>query len=218
MSTEEGLAEGLKRKAVLKRSLSWLKKNDVALRKFFKGYRTFDPTEVERSLPEAYRDINQRINMDQWEAMCGIDGAGDKEDHAQSAWSEAEFKSNPAYQEALIHTTLGGRKVRSKSEAIIAGLLESSAIPFRYEAELLLGDQKYYPDFTLRRPKDGKIFYWEHFGLTVNLEYQIAMEQKLHCYWRYGITPWDRLLTTYDLENGSIDVQTIQSVINAFLN
>jgi hypothetical protein len=217
-NSDDGLAEGLMRKAILKRSLPWLKKNDLAIRKFFKSYRTFDPTKVEESLPAAYRGIKQKINTKQWIETGSVDSYSKKELNDIKEWSEAEFNSNLAYPEALIHTTVGGRKVRSKSEAIIAGLLETSGIPFRYEAELLLGDLKYYPDFTLRRPKDGKIFYWEHFGLTVNLEYQIAMEQKLHSYWRHGITPWDRLLTTYDLENGSIDVQTIQSVIKAFLH
>lgn len=215
-SAEDVLAEGLKRRAVQKRSLPWLKKNDLAICRFLKTYRTFDPSGVEQSLPEAYSGIEQRINMEQWVVKSMVDTTDQKE-NAQKEWSVAEFNSNPAYPEALIHTTLGGRRVRSKSEAIIAGLLESNGIPFRYEAELLLGDQKYYPDFTLRRPRDGKIYHWEHFGLTVNLEYQIAMEQKLLCYRRYGITPWDRLLTSYDLENGSIDVQTIQSVIRAFL-
>ena len=216
MKAEDGLAEGLKRRAVLKRSLPWLKKNDLAIRRFLKSYLTFDPTAVEQNLPEAYRGIEQRVNMEQWVVKSIVDTTEQKE-KAQMEWSTAAFNSNPTYPDALIHTTLGGRRVRSKSEAIIAGLLESSGIPFRYEAELILGDQKYYPDFTLRRPKDGKIFHWEHFGLTVNLEYQIAMEQKLFCYRRYGITPWDRLLTSYDLENGSIDVQTIHSVIRAFL-
>lgn len=35
---------------------------------------------------------------------------------------------------------------------------------FRYECLLKLGDSAYYPDFTIKHPKTGKTYYWEHFG------------------------------------------------------
>ncbi|MFQ8777759.1 MAG: hypothetical protein ACLR78_10425 [Roseburia sp.] len=55
--------------------------------------------------------------------------------------------------------------MRSKSEAMIAMLLHLNAIPYRYECALSLGGVTLFPDFTIRHPVTGVLYYWEHFGL-----------------------------------------------------
>ena len=55
--------------------------------------------------------------------------------------------------------------MRSKSEAMIAMSLYVQKIPYRYECELKLGSITLFPDFTIRHPETGEIFYWEHFGM-----------------------------------------------------
>lgn len=71
----------------------------------------------------------------------------------------ASYKQNPLYPEQRNIKTLSGQKVRSKSESLIALKLTEFQIPFRYEAELYLEEQIYYPDFTLRHPDTGNFFY-----------------------------------------------------------
>lgn len=78
-----------------------------------------------------------------------------------SDWALASYERSNSYQEQLIHRTVSGIYVRSKSEAVIAALLHMYKIPFRYECALQLGEIVVYPDFTIRHPKNGKIFYWE---------------------------------------------------------
>jgi hypothetical protein len=130
-------------------------------------------------------------------------------------WERKPFESNPYHPEGLIHVTQSGRRVRSKSEAIIAGLLEVHQIPFRYEARLDLGGRHVYPDFTIQRNLDGAIFYWEHFGMTENSEYVGTMEEKMAAYRQAGITPWNELITTYDRSSGSLDVRMIESLMRS---
>lgn len=128
-------------------------------------------------------------------------------------WEREEYETNSYRPDDRIHTTQSGRKVRSKSEALIAGLLEAHGIPFRYEARLDLADRYIFPDFTIRRPRDGAIFYWEHFGLTEDPSYAEATAAKLQAYRENGLHPWNQLITTYDQANGSFDSQCIDALI-----
>ena len=74
------------------------------------------------------------------------------------------------YEDKLIHKTSRGELVRSKSEVIIANLLNNAGLDYTYEEELVLADgSKKYPDFVIR--KNGKIFYWEHLGMLQKEDY-----------------------------------------------
>ncbi len=86
-------------------------------------------------------------------------------------WCAESYETNPSHPENLIHTTLAGHKVRSKSEVIISNLLYTNQIPYRYEAALPLKEFTAYPDFTILHPVTNKIFYWEHFGMMDNAPY-----------------------------------------------
>ena len=63
------------------------------------------------------------------------------------AWAGVSYEQNPYKREDLIHNTFSGLKVRSKSEEIIANILFTNHIPFRYEAPLTLNGATMYPDF-----------------------------------------------------------------------
>lgn len=175
---------------------------------FRNTYKPLDLTEIYESMKAAYRIVPMKVGLLDAEPLVEDDFI---------TWMEEPFKSNELYPESLLHITLGGRKVRSKSEVIIAGTLEASGLPFRYEAALNLPQQTYYPDFTILRPKDRKIFYWEHFGMMNDEGYEAGAARKLFDYRKNGILPWRNLITTYDDESGAIDVQTIHSIVNAFL-
>lgn len=81
------------------------------------------------------------------------------------------------YEEGKIHETLVGCIVRSKSEVIIANLLTSAGIPFRYELPLFAPDGTIYlPDFTIEWR--GQKYYWEHLGMLDSDYYRQKWEAK----------------------------------------
>lgn len=177
-------------------------------------------TELQPILRENYatldRCIAHYIPVSVWPALC--EPMPEKlipRSRRPIPWEREHFESNPFHPDGLIHVTQSGRRVRSKSEAIIAGLLEVHRIPFRYEARLDLGNRYVYPDFTIRRNLDGAIFYWEHFGMTEKTEYLETMEEKMAAYREAGITPWNELITTYDRASGSLDVRMIESLMRS---
>ena len=131
-------------------------------------------------------------------------------------WMTQPCESNPAYPEQRIHKTSAGIFVRSKSEALITMLLYMNKIPFRYECALSLGNVTVYPDFTIRHPRTGQFFYWEHFGMMDNPAYAKSAFSKLQLYTEHGIVPSIQLLTTYETKEHPLDSAAIEDLIKLY--
>lgn len=113
--------------------------------------------------------------------------------------------------ETLIHRTRNGTAVRSKSEVVVADILQSLDISYQYEKPLLSRtDPKDFrlPDFTVSF--DGDIFYWEHLGMLRDPSYQDAWERKLKWYKDNGHD--NQLITSQDSPNGGIDAAKIEEI------
>lgn len=133
-------------------------------------------------------------------------------------WMNLSYKQNENYPEQLLHKSLSGHLVRSKSEALIDMYLYINKIPFRYECELQLGDTLLYPDFTVKHPKTGQIYYWEHFGIMDNDSYAQNAFMKLQLYNSNGIIPSVQLITTYETKEHPLSTAVIENVVqNYFL-
>ena len=87
--------------------------------------------------------------------------------------------------------TSGGRviEVRSKSEYMIAKLLDESGTEFEYEPDDLYGESRMRPDFKI----EGRL-YLEHLGLAGDASYMARWSQKRAEYQRLGLE--DALVTT----------------------
>lgn len=142
--------------------------------------------------------------------------AKDKLPVSAQKWCAESFETNSSHPEHLIHTTLAGHKVRSKSEVIIANLLYTNHIPYRYEAALPLKEFTAYPDFTIMHPVTNKIFYWEHFGMMDNAPYCDTACNKLKTYCYNGIFPSMQLITTYETSKCPISTDQVQQIITQY--
>jgi len=120
------------------------------------------------------------------------------------------------HPEHLLHKSSSGNLVRSKSEAIIDMLLFHKQIPFRYECILQLEEATLYPDFTIRHPKTGALFYWEHFGLMDIPAYCHNTFSKLQLYSNYGIIPSLQLITTYETKEQPLTSNTVEKIITHY--
>jgi hypothetical protein len=142
--------------------------------------------------------------------------AKDKLPVSAQNWCAESYETNHSHPEHLIHTTLAGHKVRSKSEVIIANLLYTNHIPYRYEAALPLKEFTAYPDFTIMHPVTNKIFYWEHFGMMDNAPYCDTACNKLKTYCYNGIFPSMQLITTYETSKCPISTDQVQQIITQY--
>ena len=130
-----------------------------------------------------------------------------------ATWSNTPYEQNQKHPEQLIHRSISGHLVRSKSEVFIDMALYSNKIPFRYEYALTLGTTTIYPDFTIRHPKTGETYYWEHFGLMDDPSYCKNSCSKLQLYTTHGIIPSIHLITTYETHDNPLDMKTVERII-----
>ena len=131
-------------------------------------------------------------------------------------WSKSQYEANSKNPEHLTQKIGVNEFVRSKSEAMIAKVLKQNKIPYRYEAKLKLGNVEMYPDFTIRHPKTGEIFYWEHFGLLDNEEYVKNMHFKLKTFTKYNIMPGINLITTYENQEKPLTFEMIEMLVKYY--
>ena len=105
-----------------------------------------------------------------------------------------------------------GVLVRSKSEVIVADTLTRLGISYDYEKRLLgkSGHPNDFrlPDFTISY--EGDTFYWEHLGMLSVPSYREQWERKKAWYEKNGYL--DRLITSEDGHDGSINSTTIEKV------
>lgn len=131
-------------------------------------------------------------------------------------WQNEAYTKNPHHPEQLCIKTFSGNIVRSKSEAFIDMVLFQNHIPFRYECALQLGKLTLYPDFTIRHPTTGSIYYWEHFGLMDDTSYRKKTIHKLNTYIQNEIIPSINLITTYETQEHPLSPSTVESIIDSY--
>lgn len=118
--------------------------------------------------------------------------------NAEVAWENLEYKTNPYYPEQCNVPCPSGHSVRSKSEAFIDLALSNRGIIFRYECELVLEKQTYYPDFTLINPNTKELVYWEHFGMMDDAGYAKTAFNKMKAYYEHGLVPGKNAIFTFE--------------------
>lgn len=131
-------------------------------------------------------------------------------------WQNSPYDQSMKYPEQRKHKTISGNRVRSKSELIIDLALFKHKIPFRYECALQLGDEVFYPDFTIRHPATGEVFYWEHFGKMDNERYAKSTGSKLQFYIAHSIIPGVNLITTYETKGKPLSLETVENIIQEY--
>ncbi|MBQ7919399.1 MAG: ATPase [Lachnospiraceae bacterium] len=133
-----------------------------------------------------------------------------------SDWMQTPYEKNLNYPEYLIHETIDGNFVRSKSEAMIYHALYLHKIPFRYECALTVGGETYYPDFTILHPRTGKTYYWEHCGRMDDENYSQRVFSKLHSFNVHGIMPGVQLIVTYESGKYPLRQFEIEEIIEKY--
>ena len=117
------------------------------------------------------------------------------------------------YEEGLIHKTVKGDMVRSKSEVIIADCLYYNGLDYKYEEPLELEGQIKRPDFTVIDPDTDEVWYWEHCGMMTDARYRKRWEDKKAFYEKNGIKEGENLIVTYDDEKGGLDSSAIDKLV-----
>lgn len=133
---------------------------------------------------------------------------------------ESEKFDTALYPDGCRYETDKGDKVRSKSEVIIANLLNgySDVLMYQYEKPLYLENAGtevvVHPDFTVYNLITGKIIYWEHAGLIDDAGYSSDFVRKYNLYLANGFIPCDNLMITFECQETPLDIGNVRRIIN----
>ncbi|KAB1160100.1 AAA family ATPase [Micromonospora sp. AMSO12t] len=107
------------------------------------------------------------------------------------------------FAEHLIHRTVRGELVRSKSEVVIANLLHAAGIDYRYErplpGEVVPGTV--HPDFTFIDAAGDPIV-WEHLGMLDRPGYRASWQRRRGWYTANGFVLGETLFTSEESSGG----------------
>ena len=131
-------------------------------------------------------------------------------------WANSPYEKNTKYPEGLKFETSFGLHVRSKSESMIAMMLQTYHIPFRYECALELGGITIYPDFTIRHPITGKFYYWEHLGMMDTRDYARRTSSKLMLYIENGFVISNNLILTSETKEEPLTPMNIEKTVQHY--
>lgn len=119
------------------------------------------------------------------------------------------------FDEKLVHKTIRGDLVRSKSEVIIANALYSNGIEYEYEPELQIEGKIKRPDFKIIDADTGAVWYWEHCGMMSDEKYAKRWHDKEKFYEKNGIIKGKNLIVTEEYLNEGIDSSEIDSIVKS---
>lgn len=139
------------------------------------------------------------------------------DEHYLEGWKKEQYKPMPFYDDTEFYTGNGVR-VRSKSELIIANLLEQYAVPYQYEKPMILkGMGQVRPDFTCLRIQQKKEVLWEHFGMMDQGMYANKNVEKIGIYHQNGYYIGDNLIMTFETSQNPISSKQIRNMIEHYL-
>lgn len=173
-------------------------------------YETFSGDEKERIVPELESD---ELFVRRWEEEK-YESLRDAEKLGIVTWNSAAFYDEDGDNIPVSeHITDRGEIVRSKSECLIANMLNKNGIPYKYEKPLWLGGVQIYPDFTILDVRNRREIYLEHLGRLDSEDYLERTVRKLSRYAGEGYYLGDRVLLTMETRAQPLNLPAAEKMV-----
>lgn len=216
ISTEQQKDKYLLRKQdVFAKSLAQKKYDERILNSAKKELKAIDG--LQRRIPEIMvEDVYTNLSKDRQKLVTPI-VLPDKEFADQ--WQNVPYERKKFMEDSPEFFTAKGERVRSKSEILIADMLNKLHIPYRYEYPLdLKGIGTIYPDFTMLNVKLRKEVYLEHLGMMDDPVYLENALQRISIYEQNGIFPGDRLILLHETSTHPLNIRAAERAIRYYIN
>ena len=178
-------------------------KNLKVMNQFFKGYNPNKLEQCYTGLSSARKQLVEPIFID-------------NETYA-TQWQAKKYERKKDSPDGSF-ITQKDEVVRSKSEIIIANLLNSRKVPYHYEYPLQLSNGNIiYPDFFCLNKRTRQEFYWEHCGKMDDPIYTTSITQRIADYSKTGIIPGKNLILTFESARTPLETKAIVRLIEIYL-
>lgn len=204
---EKKLIQELQQKSYNEKILFVLKKQVSCLRKTLSLLKEESPEVVFNHLSEEKQKLTIPVTLS-------------NEEYAKQ-WQSKKYEAPGFSENSLLYVTQSGLRVRSKSEIIIADLLQQKKVPFLYESPLELktfyGKKIFHPDFCCLNLRTRQEFYWEHFGMMDDPEYSANAVGKLKIFNENHFKQGKNLIITMESQSNPLTAKETLRVIEDFL-
>ena len=184
-----------------KKLIPYVRKNIHMIEQFLKGYSPEKCINCYSNLPMARKLLVEPFFVD-------------AQSYAKQ-WQSQKYEPKKEFPIENFLTTKKER-VRSKSEIIIANMLNSKGIPYHYEFPVKINNSlTLYPDFYCLNKRTRQEFYWEHCGKMDNPEYAIRLVQRLGLYAQKNIIVGKNLILTMETREQPLNTKDVERIIQA---
>lgn len=197
------IAKKIARRDYIKQLLPALKNNMNALKYFIIHYKPDRLEKIHQKLPDSRKVLVSPIFLDT--------------STYAAQWQSQTFERKQDQPDGTL-LTMKNEPVRSKSEVIIANLLNAKNIPYHYEFPLKLKNGVViHPDFYCLNTRTRQTFYWEHFGMMDTPDYASRFVLRLSSYSQNNIFPGKNLLITTESSIHPLETRCVEKLIETFL-
>ena len=197
------IAQALAQRDYNKKLQTFLKSNIYALKIFTKHYAPQNCTDLFQKLPTARKILVKPAFVDNLTYA--------------KQWQAQKYEPNKDFPQGNFFTTKG-EHVRSKSEVIIANILNTHGIPYHYETPVKLNSSyTFHPDFLCLNKRTRQEFYWEHCGKMDDSEYSANLVKRLVIYAQKNIIPGKNLILSMETLEQPLSTKDIENLIKTFL-
>ncbi|MBR3032926.1 MAG: hypothetical protein IKH92_07900 [Clostridiales bacterium] len=106
-----------------------------------------------------------------------------------------------------------GHRFRSKSEMLIAQLLKSMGLEYKYDVVVSFDNEVFYIDFAIYCHETGRFFFMEHFGDMGSERYRQRTFHKITVYTAHGLVEGSDILYTYENNDDDFDLNVYECKI-----
>ena len=143
----------------------------------------------------------------------------------RAEWEAVEYTPKPFKEGAKVFYTDRGERVRSKSEQLIANLLNRLGIPYRYECPIKVAVngkvQTWYPDFTILDVEHRRELYLEHLGMlddrSEENNYARNAFWKMKVYEENGIYEGENMLYSFETGQAPLEITYVEMKLRRML-
>lgn len=196
-------------------SLKTIESNLAVLENTLERYQPYSEEHISRKLPKAYRFKEYKGSPENnklpYDAIKWLKTVNEKKQEICSKYPDP-------HSDGLRVQRANGEWMRSKSEVMIADLLDFHGIPYIYELPHYCNGKWIRTDFTILSRKDFRSeILLEHLGLINMSNYRSSIGEKIADYMSAGYNPNINLFFTFDNLDQSYSLLPLQNIINNWL-
>ena len=139
------------------------------------------------------------------ENVVGLEESEQRAENKAMKYSYEEFcaleeKKDPNIKTGYRH---GSRVFRSKSEMLIAQMLDNLGLEYKYEPVIRIKGEERWPDFAVYCPETRRYFFIEHLGMMDRVNYRLENLEKMMLYESCGIRNGVDIIYTTEFGQGT---------------